>query len=156
LHAHMMGMPLALLAFALALALALAAGARWPAMIAAALVVGAIWPTNTWDYPIYLLLCLGGIGIAAAKAPRGDWRTRLDALPAMATFAVLTRVFFIPYLQHFGSVYVKVGVWKGDTTPLWAYLVIWGTFLLPLGLALIAEYRPAIAALFAAGRRPAP
>jgi YYY domain-containing protein len=64
LHAHMMAMPLALLA--LAFALAYAGGARrWHAILLGAIATGMLWPTNTWDYPPYMLLGVAGLALGA-------------------------------------------------------------------------------------------
>jgi YYY domain-containing protein len=72
LHAHMMAMPLALLA--LAFALAFAGGVRrWHAILLGAIATGMLWPTNTWDYPPYVLLGVAGLalGALAMRAPGG-------------------------------------------------------------------------------------
>ncbi len=70
LHAHMMAMPLALLA--LAFALAYAGGVRrWHAILLGAIATGMLWPTNSWDYPPYMLLGIAGfaLGKLAEFAP---------------------------------------------------------------------------------------
>ncbi len=136
LHAHMIAMPLAYLA--VALALALAGGARrWLTVGMAALVVGALWPTNSWDYPVYLLLALGGIAIGAAEENRRDGRINIAALaraalPAMIVFVALTRAFYAPYLENYGSAYNQIDRWQAETTPLAVYRTIYGVFLIPL------------------------
>lgn len=83
LHAHMMAMPIALLAFAVALAWALPAAAeeegwrsqlrRGAALTAlGALAVGALWPTNAWDYPSFGLILGGAIVLAAWRGARSE------------------------------------------------------------------------------------
>ncbi|MGQ9814202.1 MAG: DUF2298 domain-containing protein, partial [Candidatus Roseilinea sp.] len=139
LHAHMIAMPLAYLA--VAFALALAGGARrWLTVGMAALVVGALWPTTSWDYPVYLALTLGAIGIGAWRDVEQDKGTGVGAfahamaktLPAMVVFVVLTRAFYVPYLEHYGSAYNQIDRWQAETTPLSVYLTIYGVFLIPL------------------------
>ncbi len=136
LHAHMIAMPLAYLA--MALALALAGGARrWFSIVMAALVVGALWPTNSWDYPVYLLLTLAAIAIGAAHEARCEGRACVGAfvrmaLPAMIVFVVLTRAFYVPYLENYGSAYNQIDRWQAETTPLSVYRTIYGIFLIPL------------------------
>jgi YYY domain-containing protein len=139
LHAHMIAMPLAYLAVALALALA-GSARRWLTVGMAALVVGALWPTNSWDYPVYLLLTLAAIAIGAwqetgraGDAGRGAFaRAMLKALPAMIVFVVLTRAFYVPYLENYGSAYNQIDRWQAETTPLAVYRTIYGVFLIPL------------------------
>ncbi|MCL5999834.1 MAG: DUF2298 domain-containing protein [Chloroflexi bacterium] len=142
LHAHMMAMPIAYLA--LAFALAFAAGARrWPAIALGAAVVGSLWPTNSWDYPVYLLVCLAALVIDALHAP--DQRATvsdvilrlLRVLPVLAVFAILTRAFFIPYLENYGAAYNSIEPWTNERTPLGIYLTIYGLFLVPLVIYLL-------------------
>lgn len=137
LHAHMMAMPIAFLA--LAFALAYASGARkWSAIALGAMAVGALWPTNSWDYPIYLLVGAVALLIGALDENRGKPSLRRiltligNALPAIILFAVLTRAFFIPYLENYGSAYNSVEPWTTDRTPLDVYLTIYGLFLVPV------------------------
>src|SRR5690606_15313198 len=72
LHAHLIAIPMALLAIGLALVTLLEVGDRSSALWRAALplgllavVVGVLSATNTWDYPTYLLLGLGAVGAGA-------------------------------------------------------------------------------------------
>ncbi|HEY3291578.1 MAG TPA: DUF2298 domain-containing protein, partial [Anaerolineae bacterium] len=136
LHAHMMAMPLVFLA--IAFALAYAGGARkWSGIILGAMVVGALWPTNTWDYPVYLLLCVAGLAIGAIDELKHKSLSALGfqllrVIPAILVFGLLTRAFFIPYLENYGSAYNSVEPWTSDRTPLSVYLTIFGLFLVPI------------------------
>ena len=137
LHAHMMAMPIAFLA--LAFALAYARGARrWPAIALGALAAGALWPTNSWDYPIYLLVGIAAIVIGALHSGRDSLNARSalqligKSLPAIALFGLLTRAFYIPYLENYGSAYNTIEPWTTDRTPLDVYLTIYGLFLVPI------------------------
>jgi YYY domain-containing protein len=81
LHAHMISMPLQLLALSWLLAEILAAGrirrrrfAAAGATIFGGLVVGVLFPTNTWDWITYMILAVAGLTFAAwlrAAATRG-------------------------------------------------------------------------------------
>ena len=139
LHAHMIAMPLAYLA--VAFALAFAGGARrWLTVGMAAIVIGALWPTNSWDYPVYLTLALGAMAVGAGQdagrageAGAGAFvRAVVKTLPAMVVFVALTRAFYAPYLEHYGSAYNQIDRWQAETTPLAVYRTIYGVFLVPL------------------------
>jgi YYY domain-containing protein len=136
LHAHMMAMPFAYLA--LAFVLSFAAGARrWVAIILGAAVVGSLWPTNTWDYPVYLVIAAAALVIAALhdEGPAtfaGAARRILGILPTIVVFGILTRAFYIPYLENYGAAYNSVEPWMNERTPIGVYLTIYGLFLAPL------------------------
>jgi YYY domain-containing protein len=142
LHAHMMAMPLALLA--LGFALAFARGMRGKIAIGlAAVAAGVLWPANTWDYFPYLLLVMGGMVIGRLR--EHDGRVTFDriveavvaALPGLIGLAALSRLAFVPYLESFGSAYNAVEPWLRDRTAIDTYLSIHGLFMLPIGLALL-------------------
>ena len=88
LHAHMMAMPVTLLALAWLLAEILGAGRRlrtwWEAGLAVgigALAVGLLRPTNTWDWITYLLLGAAGLTyvawLGAVRSPGSRPASRL-------------------------------------------------------------------------------
>ena len=138
LHAHMMAMPLAFLALAFALAFAGGAHRKWPAVIFGAMVIGSLWPTNTWDYPVYLIVCLGAMLVSTLEE-MGSQITFTRALkqiaqilPIVIIFLILTRAFYIPYIENYGSAYNSVEPWTAERTPLDVYLTIYGLFLLPI------------------------
>lgn len=131
-----------------------------------ALVVGMLWPANTWDYFPYLLLFLGALVIGALGAEEkrpltanrqllevaGDeaeatpiterWlHAVLRALPMLLVMVVLSRAFFAPYYENFGSGYNKIEPWTNERTPFKTYLVIHGLFLLPLLVGLLRDLR---------------
>ncbi|MFC1464300.1 MAG: DUF2298 domain-containing protein [Candidatus Brachytrichaceae bacterium NZ_4S206] len=139
LHAHMMAMPLAYLA--LALALAFAAGVRtWPAVVLGAIATGMLWPTNSWDYPPYLLLAVASLvlgRIAAGEDESLNVRAAIQALPAIVAFVALTRLAMAPYLVSYGSAYNEIDPWDGDRTRLETYITIYGLFLIPIGFYLL-------------------
>ncbi len=137
LHAHMMAMPIALMALAFALAFA-GGGRSWAAVGLGALAAGALWSTNTWDYYPHLLLGVAGLLLPQPKLDGSplrlyDWVSgAIKMLPMAIAFFVLTRAFFIPYLITFGNAYNSVDPWTAEKTPIKTYITIYGTFMLPL------------------------
>ncbi|MCS6773797.1 MAG: DUF2298 domain-containing protein, partial [Thermoflexales bacterium] len=137
LHAHMMAMPLAYLT--VAFALAFAAGVRNAAALClGALAAGMLWPTNSWDYPPYLLLALAGIWLGALREVNRThfwatlWRAVRHALLRSAIFFVLTRAVMIPYLAHYGSAYNAIDRWENERTQLDTFITIYALFMIPL------------------------
>ena len=133
LHAHMMAIPFTILVIALGLNLAVGLrrlGLLWDscAVLTLAVAVGALWPTNSWDYPSYLLLALALAGLAAY----GAWYSLKAAIPwglAIGAVIVLVSVLaFYPFHQSvetFGTG-VEATRWK---TPLVNFVGIHGLFL---------------------------
>ncbi len=136
LHAHMLALPLALLALAWALAVVLgarrssdkpAAAAHW---WVGALAIGALGPTNTWDLPTYLALgCVAVVYAQFRRHERLNYDMFLAAAGRVALLVALAALFFHPYALWYGSGYNAVELWRGSTTPLSAYLKIHGLFL---------------------------
>ncbi len=149
LHAHLIALPLTLLALAMSVGLVVRPAGRAdggraglggllpPGLLAPlaglALATGILWGANTWDYPTYLGLALVAVAIDAYHE-----RGRLD-LTALGRFAaraglvmVLSVVLFWPYHAHYGAAYSSVEAWRGPRTSLAAYLTIQA---LPLLLA---------------------
>jgi YYY domain-containing protein len=145
LHAHMMAMPIAYLALAFALAFALGVR-RWLFVVLAAIPFGALWPTNTWDYFPYLLLGVAGLVIGRLGDERRTSVNALtfervvvafvDALPQIVALVALSRLFFAPYLENYGSAYSKIEDWgrEKDHTQLKTYITIYGLFMIPLAV----------------------
>ena len=147
LHAHMMAMPLAYLALAFALGYAAGARTAW-AIALGALATGLLWPTNTWDYPTYLLLVVAGLILgwiaSAGNSEENPAVGRLGllggfarALPAVVVLVALSRLVMAPYLAHYGSAYNAIDPWNGDRTLLDTYITIYGLFLIPTGFYLL-------------------
>ena len=138
LHAHMMAMPIAMLAVAIALAWALpAAPEDWgegclargalTRMGIGALAVGALWPANTWDYPTYGLVMAGGLAVGALTRTRRfdlEWVLRV-AVPG-ALLLGLSLLAFRPYHASYVTPYSEFSAWTGHRTPLSAYLTVHG------------------------------
>ncbi len=151
LHAHMIALPLTLLALAWAASLVLSARpARPPSgwMVASlrwftgALAVGVLRATNTWDWPTYLLIGMLAAGYYAFT------RRRQFSLPALAQgllyallLAGLSTLLFWPYVRSYGSGYESFMLWQGAKTSVADYLVIHGLFLFLTGAYLVVEFR---------------
>ena len=147
LHAHLIALPLSLLALGWALSVLLAKG-RWKGviggilgMILGGLAIGALRPTNTWDFYPYLAIGMLAIAYAVFRyfrpgtrlAGESTWRAlvvrAVAALAAAGILALLAHVLFQPYAQWYGQGYNSVRIWEGTHTPLTAYFVHWGVFL---------------------------
>ncbi len=147
LHAHMMAMPLALLAIGLSLNALLVSRPgvglrRFAASLALlSLTVGALWATNAWDFPAYL--GLGAVALVLGEYLRRRRVSRtwpLRALAATALFAVLAVLLWLPYHLRLDNAYAGV-VETPAQTALWQYLAIHGPLLFPV-LTLLALALP--------------
>ncbi|MBK6768587.1 MAG: glycosyltransferase family 39 protein [Ardenticatenales bacterium] len=144
LHAHMMAMPIAVLACAVALGWALPGRppsfrlpwlAPEPAvrMALGALAIGALWPTNTWDFPTYGLIAAGAIALGAYARTRRVDAAWLGLVAATGGLLLgLSLLFFLPYHLNYITPYSEFKPWIGFRTPTSAYLTIHGIFLFAL------------------------
>ncbi len=159
LHAHMMDMPLVLLALAWALGLAQAAdrlkrrrpGWGWLAARAiptavtswliGGLVVGAVRATNTWDWPTVLGIGAVAVVYAAWRGIGRGLRWLMAAGAGLVGLVALSMLSFLPYTQHFVPAFTEVMRWEGGITPIWAYFAVHGLFLFLLLTVLGREFR---------------
>ena len=151
LHAHVMAMPLAVLALGLAVALvgrprvvshgrgllrrldwALAGHILW-----LGLVLGALWCANSWDYPTYTGLALAALAVSMFTTRRLDRHTLVGLALQAGAIVVLSRVLYQPFHAHFGLAYGSVQLWQGERTALGDYLLIHLPFLFILGSYLL-------------------
>jgi len=137
LHAHMIVLPLAVLAIAWALSFLHARinGKNsfiqiFVELAGASLIIGAMRPTNTWDLYAYLPLTMLVVGYALFRFIQKElhWRM-IAALAGMATLFTLSTLFFEPYIASFGLAYTEIRQWTGSHTPLSSYFTQWGLFL---------------------------
>jgi YYY domain-containing protein len=144
LHAHMIALPLTLLALAWALSVVLAK-ARWrnrwallASFVFGGLAIGSLRPTNTWDLPTYL--ALGSVAVVYAVwryAKVADppfnlppWGLRMIyAAGGVALLAGFSWLLFQPFAHWYGQAYGTVDPWQGSHTPLTSYVTHWGLFL---------------------------
>jgi YYY domain-containing protein len=142
-HAHLFALPVALLALAFALAMVLSFKHRGAILSGAAglllggLAIGTLRPTNTWDFPTYLVLGMLAVGYAAWKQFDLPLPLRIPARVqkliaaggAAALLAGLAILLFQPYAEWYRLGYTAVDLWQGTRTPIDAYLTHWGLFL---------------------------
>jgi YYY domain-containing protein len=169
LHAHMIAFPLTLFALSLAVNWAKVASPVWSSVLIGGLVIGALRPTNTWDYPTYLVLGIVGLGLGAWR-----WRNQDEAESGIASEATelesppeghrlislglesvvswvfplawragmlvgLTMLLYLPFIRHYVSGYTSFQVWEGQTTPVKIYLWIHGMLLFPVVTRVVME-----------------
>ncbi len=179
LHAHMIAMPLQMLALGWAVAVVLAArrrrnyelritnyesgiadgtavGGRLSAVVSllvGALAIGALRPTNTWDWPTYLLL--GSLAVAYAVIRAGGWSWRAAGRAGFAALALvgLSSLLFLPFSANYGSAYSSASLWPGSWTHAWNYLLVYGLFLFFIVTHLIRELRDWTASWTEEGKR---
>ena len=143
LHAHMMVIPFTLLA--LGIALALVAGLRngglaWAAIAgtALALTLGSLWAINSWDYPPYVILLLGLIGLAALFTRR-EPKVKLLLFAGLGTSVlVLSLLLFWPFHQYYETFNngLDPSRWR---TPIDRFLAINALFLFIIVTFLVAQ-----------------
>ena len=156
LHAHMMALPFTLLALALGLTVVQGSSRfTWSRdhnpwwrdmeevllLSLLALTTGALWPTNTWDYPTYIMVTAIALGLREYKR-----HGRLNVTGVLAAFwrtviiVIAGWILFLPFHQNYASSYFGAELWTGSRTPLWAYLLIHGFFLFVLVSYLMVEF----------------
>jgi YYY domain-containing protein len=146
LHAHMIAMPITLLVLALAVSwLTRPPLGTWGGVVSiglGGLAAGALRPTNTWDYPTYLV-------IGAVALFMGTWANEpLDRISTWVRFILRTVGFvligfvaFMPFTRSYATAYSSIEEWKGSFTPWWAYLNIHLLFLFPIVTFIIWEIK---------------
>ena len=145
LHAHMMVLPFTLLA--LGLGLALLVGLRdgrppWVAACGLALAVnlGALWALNSWDYPSYVILVLGLVGLAAYFSRLNPRRKLLLFSGMAASILAVSLLSFWPF-HHFYETFnngLDASRWR---TPVHQFLAIHGLFLFIVATYLLVRTR---------------
>ena len=137
LHAHMIAIPLALLAVSWALAVVLGR-AKWRNPLSAALglgvgglIIGVFYPANLSDTYTYLLIGMIAIGYAVFRYTEGISLLRRIALTAGAVVVLylLSSFLYEPYRAWYSQAYSALDPWKGPFTPIWSYLTHWLVFL---------------------------
>ena len=151
LHAHMIALPITLLVLGWVIAMI---KGRWQwglekekyrwlhfglNIFLGALVVGTLRPTNTWDLPVYLGLCVVAITYTYIRyAPSTQnilpdlpekWRKTVLYVVALLLFTGLVFLLYKPFGDWYGQGYNKVKLWEGDHSPFWSYFTHWGLFL---------------------------
>nr|MDQ3005927.1 DUF2298 domain-containing protein [Chloroflexota bacterium] len=137
LHAHMIAMPLALLALSWALA-TVSGRAKWRNPLAAGLVfavggliIGALYPINLSDTYTYLLIGIIAVVYSIWRyAEASSIFTRIAlSVGAVIAVVVLSQYMYEPYRAWYSQAYSALDPWKGPFTPIWSYLTHWTVFL---------------------------
>ncbi|MCA9938151.1 MAG: glycosyltransferase family 39 protein [Anaerolineales bacterium] len=149
LHAHMISMPLMLLALGWAVALALEEAddrrrgwQRVGQWLVGGLAIGVLRATNTWDWPTYLVIGSLAVLFAGIRRRGGLSLVALgEAALQTAALVGIAVITFLPYAQNYGVGYASVTLWQGSHTHLSNYLFIYGLFLFILVTHLAREFR---------------
>ena len=143
-HAHLFSYPLALLSLSWSLSIVLGKIEFKKLMkfliqiFSGSIIIGCLRPTNTWDYPIYLGIAL----ISLIYTVINDNYFQNHLFPNLNTnlkkvitsifvailFTTITFILFIPFDRWYGQAYSSIEIWRGEKSPLWAYLVHWGFY----------------------------
>ncbi|MGC8960598.1 MAG: DUF2298 domain-containing protein [Chloroflexia bacterium] len=149
LHAHMIALPLTLLALTQIVALS-----RHPVrderplralfppvgmMLGMALVLGALRAGNSWDFPTYFLLAVLGWAAVLYGRRRVDLGLLLGPAVLAAVLWLGSPLLFQPFWNRYGAFYTSVDPWTGERTRVGEYLIINGFFLFILVSYLLAE-----------------
>jgi YYY domain-containing protein len=147
LHAHVIALPMTVLALLLLVALWRARSrGRWLRVsLAAALgfLVGALRATNTWDFPTYAALAgVGVLAVALQSSAGRPWRRRwVDLALMLGALGLLMIGPWIPFTRYMGTgSYDKLMLVTSDTRMTWRdFFVIYGLWvavLVPFGFML--------------------
>ncbi len=152
LHAHMISLPLQVLALGWSVALVLQApqskgkSARWwltgLQWLVGGLAIGVLRATNTWDWPTYLFI--GSLAVAfheIRQADHFDLRVLGQALLKILLLIALATLTFWPFAENYGVGYSSLALWSGSFTYVRNYLTIYGLFLFFVITFLILEFR---------------
>ncbi|MCJ7534996.1 MAG: DUF2298 domain-containing protein [Anaerolineales bacterium] len=167
-HAHLFALPITLLALAWALSILFARG--WGSdrqdnrritilkviisVLIGGLAIGALRPTNTWDFPVYLVFGLLAVGYVFWKYshPSFSFSHLIKGLPAIIRRILITLgalillgisaiLLYQPYAHWYVQGYTNIAFWRGSHTPFWSYLTHWGVFLFIIVVWMIWETR---------------
>lgn len=106
------------------------------------IVFGALLPTQTWDFPGFLILGVGAILSAAWLSQRTISRPIiLRVALQVAVFASLAIGLYYPFRQWFATDYTSIEIWRGARTPFVDYLSVHGLFLFILISYLVWQSR---------------
>ena len=147
LHAHMISLPITIIALALILHLVLSVkhgklkiAELISISLLAGVIVGAFKPTNSWDMPLYyILFSLGYLFVGyihpylekQKNKTNWKWRYPLEVSIAYILFMVSSIWFYEPFTRWFGAGYTNFHTYDvpDSLTPFWSYITHWGFFL---------------------------
>jgi YYY domain-containing protein len=141
LHAHMIALPITLLIIAWALSIIVSKVHKsekqrgwliWSFLLAA-ITIGSLRPTNTWDFPTYLVLaslaCFYAFWRYWPKRKGEAWKPVGFGIGAAALLASLSFLAYQPYADWYRQGFTSMEFWQGTHTPLGTYFIHWGIFL---------------------------
>ena len=136
LHAHMMVMPVALLALSWALAV-LVGRAKWQnrasaglGIVIGGLIIGTVYPANLSDAYTYLLIGIIALAYSIWRHSEIEPITRIAlAIGGAIALYMLSTYLYLPYRAWYAQAYSALDPWKGPYTPVASYLTHWGVFL---------------------------
>ncbi|MDA1329728.1 MAG: phospholipid carrier-dependent glycosyltransferase [Chloroflexi bacterium] len=143
LHAHMIALPLTLLALAWALSVVLSRawrGQRAPLQLLwvflfGGIAIGSLRPTNTWDLPTYLVIAAFAVAYAIGHyfppdkrdiQPASRWLYSAGGIAAITFASILA---YQPYAHWYRQGFTSLERWAGSHTPSGVYLLHWGIML---------------------------
>jgi len=118
-----------------------------------ALAIGVLRPTNTWDWPTYLLLGSLALAYAVLRAEGFGLRGWGRAGLAVVGLVALSSLLFLPFTENYGSAYSSVALWPGSYTRPWNYFLVHGLFLFFIVTHLAREVRDWTASWSETGKR---
>lgn len=148
LHGHVLDTPTSLASLGIGVSMLLSppgtAGIRAPAVEAlSGVLLGTTWMTNTWNYPIYLLVLCGAAFVRALKRHGLRFRALAETLLAAAALLAVSQAAALPFNLHFEN--MTKGVYRVmANSPLWQLGIVWGHqtfFAVCFGLFLLRRIR---------------
>lgn len=146
-HAHLFSLPITLTALIWGLSILFTNKDRLSSpckivlpLLAGSIIISALRVTNTWDYPVFLLISLIILlfkGIERISESKNNKRIALDfhniqklINPALIIFIFLiaSYLLYYPFSEWYGQAYNSVEIWNGSHTPFASYLTHWGFF----------------------------
>ena len=144
-HAHLFALPITLLSLSWAVSI-IKSNLDFKnlrkfslAIIMGAMITGALRPTNTWDYPVFLLIStialLYSMILNKSKLqmvlPEGLKNTPVwfNAVLFSILFAITSYILYLPFSRWYGQGYTSVALWDGDKTPFSSFFIHWGLFI---------------------------
>jgi YYY domain-containing protein len=138
LHAHMLAMPVALLALVWAVSVVRSRRVTLVSILIGALAIGALYPTNLSDIYTYLPIGFAVLGFAIWRSDAGshwlpgfpNWLKKVGlTLGSVAGLTLLAYGLYEPYRAAYSQGYGALDPWTSSNTPIWSYLTHWGVFL---------------------------
>ncbi|MFC1995984.1 DUF2298 domain-containing protein [Chloroflexota bacterium] len=145
LHAHLIALPIALLAIAWALSVVLSHAwcvnnrrSPWQigtGLFLGGLTIGALYPVNLSDIYTYLPLGVAALAYAiwlygnSGQRKNGVGRRVILLITLVGILVLLALFLYQPYADWYRQGYSEITIWPGTRTPVMDYLTHWGAFI---------------------------